>query len=130
MLKKLMKYMAGMAEAGNIPWKSLTSEDQLDEIVARSHEKPVLIYKHSTRCGVSAMAKGQLEQEWIFSEDEIEPYFLDLIRYRAVSNEIARRFQVTHQSPQVLLIQKGECIYHQSHMGISAAEMKKKLKAS
>ncbi len=70
------------------------------------------------------MAKSRLEKGWSFGEEEIEPYFLDLHTYRALSNQLAERFEVFHESPQVLLIRQGACIYDASHLDIDPAELK------
>ena len=109
-----------------ISWIDLTDIYQLDEIVLSSNEKPVVIFKHSTRCSVSRMALKQFETEFDL-EDQVDAYFLDLIKYRDISNEIASRFNVYHQSPQLLLIKKGKLVYDVSHSDIDAGELKGKL---
>ncbi|MDP3680124.1 MAG: bacillithiol system redox-active protein YtxJ [Flavobacterium sp.] len=109
-----------------INWNELTDLGQLNEIIAISNEKPVAIFKHSTRCSVSRMALKQFENEFN-SSDKVTPYFLDLIAYRAISNEIANRFGVTHQSPQLILIKEGKAIYNVSHSDIDAEELGKKV---
>jgi bacillithiol system protein YtxJ len=116
---------------GKINWIPLTNLGQLNEIVALSNEKPVAIFKHSTRCSVSRFALKQFEVETlqcnIFTEDNVSAYFLDLIEYRNVSNEIANLFQVVHQSPQVLLIKNGQSVYDVSHSDIDAKELAERL---
>lgn len=109
-----------------INWTELTDLGQLNEIIAVSNEKPVAIFKHSTRCSVSRMALKQFENEFN-SADKVTPYFLDLIEYRAISNEIANRFGVTHQSPQLILIKEGKAIYNVSHSDIDAEELGKRV---
>ena len=109
-----------------ISWNELTDLLQLDEIIAISNEKPVAIFKHSTRCSVSRMALKQFENEFN-SSDKVIPYFLDLIEYRAISNEIANRFGVTHQSPQLILIKEGKAVYNVSHSDIDAKELGKRV---
>lgn len=109
-----------------INWINLTDLGQLDEIVVASSEKPVVIFKHSTRCSVSRMALKQFENEFNL-EDKVDAYFLDLIEYRDISNEIATRFNVYHQSPQLLLIKEGKSVYDVSHDDIDARELKGKL---
>lgn len=101
-------------------WTQLTDIAQLDEIVEQSFQQPMLIFKHSTRCSISTMAKSRVERQWDFSEERIKPYYLDLIAYRNISNEVATRFGIDHQSPQVLLIKDGVCVYNASHNSISA----------
>lgn len=109
-----------------INWNELTDLGQLDEIIAASNEKPVAIFKHSTRCSVSRMALKQFENQFN-SSDKVTPYFLDLITYRDISNEIATRFGVYHQSPQLILIKEGKAIYNVSHSDIDAEELGTKL---
>jgi bacillithiol system protein YtxJ len=106
-----------------INWKTLNAVPQLDSIVERSKSVPCLIFKHSTTCEISAIAKKRLEQKWDFAADELEPYYLDLKAYRAVSNEVAEKFNVYHESPQALLIRDGECVYDASHLDITVAEL-------
>lgn len=109
-----------------INWIPLTDIGQLDAIVLSSIEKPVVIFKHSTRCSVSRMALKQFENEFELQE-KVDAYFLDLIEYRTVSNEIASRFDVFHQSPQLLLIKNGKSIYDVSHSEISAGDLISKI---
>lgn len=109
-----------------ISWNDLTDLNQLDEIISLSNEKPVLIFKHSTRCSVSRMALKQFENEFN-TYDKVTPYFLDLITYREISNAIADRFRVIHQSPQLILIKEGKAIYDVSHSDIDAGELAEKL---
>jgi bacillithiol system protein YtxJ len=108
-------------------WIALTSESQLKDIIANS-EQPVMIFKHSTRCSISATALNRLERNW--NDMEVAPlkaYYLDLLSYRPVSNQIASTLNVTHQSPQLLLIHQGKCVYNASHMDISYPELKRQL---
>lgn len=97
-------------------WIPLTEEAQLDTIIAESNTQPVVIFKHSTTCSISAMSKGRLEREQ--APDGVKFYYLDLLAYRPISNKVAELFKVHHESPQVLLIKNGECTYEESHNGI------------
>lgn len=99
-------------------WNKLTNADQLDAIKAESAQQPVMIFKHSTTCSISAMALSRMERNWSDAAG-IKPYFLDLLANRPLSGQVADEFGVQHQSPQVLLIQHGECVYDASHMSIS-----------
>ena len=110
----------------SINWIPLTNLGQLNEIMTVSETKPVIIFKHSTRCSVSRMALKQFENEFNV-KDRVEAYFLDLLEYRNISNEIAERFQVEHQSPQLILIKDGKAMYNVSHSAIDAVELKGKL---
>lgn len=97
-------------------WILLNTEEQLSEIIKRSHEKPQAIFKHSTRCSISSMVKSRLEKNTF--PETIDFHFLDLIAFRPLSNKIAEDLKVYHESPQVLLLKNGECIYDESHMAI------------
>lgn len=120
------KNMFGSAEnneqVSKIGWIQLTSLEQLNEIIDASADKPVLIFKHSTRCSVSRMVLRQFENEFD-KEEKITPYFLDLLEHRNVSNEIADRFGVIHQSPQVIVVKDGKAIYNTSHSDIEAVKL-------
>ena len=102
-------------------WITLTNEQQLHQLKANSNVKPQVIFKHSTRCSISSVAKNRLERS--SQPGEIDFYFLDLIKFRAISNKIAEDFNVFHESPQILVIKNGECIYDESHSGIDMEEI-------
>jgi bacillithiol system protein YtxJ len=108
-------------------WKFLTSEEAVDRLKERSHDMPCLIFKHSTRCSISAIARMRLEEDWSFEGSEVEPYYLDLLSYRPVSKYIAETFDVYHESPQILLIVNGECVYDTSHLDIRVDDVKEVL---
>lgn len=106
-----------------IVWIPLTKEEQLEDLVEASEQHPVLLFKHSTRCSISRMALKQFEKEYSFG-DKMQLYFLDLLEYRTISNEIASRFKVVHQSPQILVIKNGVSVYDASHSDIVAEDLK------
>ena len=97
-------------------WIPLTTDTQIEEIKVKSKDKPQLIFKHSTRCGISSMAKSRLEKPG--APLTIDFYYLDLINHRSLSSKLAESFRVMHESPQILLIKNGECVYEESHTGI------------
>jgi len=101
-------------------WISLESADQLNSI--KQHQGYSLIFKHSTRCSISMMAKKRFELDWDDLPADMPLYFLDLISYRDLSKQVADVFQVHHESPQLLLIKDGECVLDQSHGQISVDE--------
>lgn len=113
--------------SSNGMWNDLTELKQLDTIVAESAQTPVLIFKHSTRCPVSRMALRNFEQEYDIEEGKLKAYYLDLLEHRDISNEIAERFGVYHQSPQVILIKDGKAVYNISHHEIDAGEVRGKV---
>ena len=103
-----------------VSWIALTSLEQLDTIDRESNATPAVIFKHSTRCGISRSVLKRFESEFDQTTNATF-YFLDLLKYREVSSEIAVRFSVRHESPQLLLIKNGKCIYNASHGHISFA---------
>lgn len=102
-------------------WIHLDDENQLNHLTLLSHERPQVIFKHSTRCSISSMAKNRIDREATPANSNF--YYLDLLQHRPISNAIARLFDVEHASPQVLLIKQGKCVYHQSHSGINMQEL-------
>ena len=107
-------------------WLPLTNADQLQDIINTSKQPgnnwAVVIFKHSTRCSISSMALNRFESKWV-DNDMIPVYYLDLLMYRDISNEIALLFNIEHESPQVLVIKNGKCIYSASHNGIMISEI-------
>lgn len=109
-------------------WNKLTQLSQIQEIKALSKEKPVMIFKHSTRCSISSMSLDRLLRKWKEVDTEkVTPYYLDLIASRDLSDLVAKEFRVPHQSPQILLIKNGAVIYDNSHFGISYVEIMGKI---
>ena len=102
-------------------WIEITDEAQLSDVKNLSKNKPQLIFKHSTRCSISSMAKSRLERGT--APDGIDFYYVDLIKNRNISQAVAATFDVSHESPQVLLIKNGECVYDESHSGITMDEI-------
>ena len=105
-------------------WNNLTSTEQLEKIDAESHTHAVLIYKHSTRCGICSTAMGRIERKFA-GEDarKLKPYYLDVLKYREVSNAVAEKYGIEHQSPQALVIWQGKCALAQNHMEISYEDL-------
>ncbi len=106
-------------------WIPLRSQEELEQIITLSKDQPQVIFKHSTRCSVSSVAKNRLERFSV--PDDAAFYYLDLLSHRSLSNSIAERFAVEHESPQILLIKNGNCVYDESHMGIDMEELKDQL---
>jgi len=101
-------------------WEVLADIRQIEEIKNLSKEIPILIYKHSSRCSTSSMVLSRLERSWKPQDAKIfKPFFLDLITYRNISNAISDVFNVEHESPQILIIDKGNSIYNRSHFEIN-----------
>ncbi len=107
-------------------WNYLTELNQLDQLVEESKQQPILIFKHSTSCSISRATLDRLERNWKI-EKGTKLYFLDLLQHRNISNEIAQRFDIAHESPQVLIIDQGRAVYDRSHFDITYADIKKRL---
>jgi bacillithiol system protein YtxJ len=108
-----------------LPWIALSSIGQLEEIKKKSSTKTQVIFKHSTRCGISRMVMNQFIDSYALNEDIIDLYYLDLLNYREVSDEVGYKFQVIHESPQLLVIKNGMTVAHASHSGINALDLSK-----
>ena len=125
-IMSFLKNMFGSNEekqsVSKVGWRTLTDLGQLNEIIDLSTEKPVIIFKHSTRCSISRMVLKQFENEFDL-KDKVIPYFLDLLEFRNVSNEIASRFGVMHQSPQIILVKDGKAVYNASHESIDICKL-------
>lgn len=106
-------------------WITLTSSQQLEAIKEKSQGQPQVIFKHSTRCSISSMVKNRLDRG--NQPEGTDFYFLDLIKYRDISNKISEDFNVYHESPQVMIIKNGESIYDESHSSIDLQEIESNL---
>lgn len=102
------------------PWIELTSSEQLKQAIESSVENAVILFKHSTRCSISSMAKSRFESNWNTDLSDVSIYYLDLIAHRNISNEIAELTGIEHQSPQAIVLKNKEVIYDASHSEISA----------
>lgn len=102
-------------------WQPINTIDQLEQIKSASFTKPQVIFKHSTTCSISRMALDRFERA--NAPENVDFHYLDLLNYRSISNAIAEFFQVHHESPQVILVKNGECIYDESHYGIMMDEL-------
>ena len=108
-------------------WKALDSEEMVAEIIELSENKPQIILKHSTTCSISSMVKSRLERSPAL--ENADYYLLDLWKHRPVSDLVAHRFGVHHESPQILIIYGGKCMYQESHYGIMADEIQASIAA-
>ena len=104
-------------------WYKLTKVEQLSSLNEISNEKLVVIFKHSTRCGISRMVWNQFQAQADFPKDQVELFYLDLLSYRDVSDAIAEEFKVFHQSPQLIVLQNEEVVHHASHSSITASSI-------
>jgi len=106
-------------------WKHLTSIDDLDSAIVSSENRTVVLFKHSTRCSISRMALKMFESDWDESLAEVDAHFLDLLEHRDISAAIAEKLGVSHQSPQMIVLQAGRSVHHSNHSSIDAADVKK-----
>ena len=102
-------------------WIALTTEDQLNDIATKSFATPQVIFKHSTTCSISSMALNRLERAEAPSNADF--YYLDLLKLRNISKAITEKFEIPHESPQIIILKNGTCIYDESHYGISMADI-------
>ncbi len=111
-------------EIKKVPWKEVTTAEMLEEISQGSYERPAAILKHSTTCGISRMVLRQFEMDYNIDQEKVDLYFLDLLRYREISNKIASKFNVPHESPQLIILKDGRVVYDASHGAISVDSLK------
>lgn len=109
-------------------WIKLTDENQLEECWNLSHQKPQLIFKHSTRCSISIMALTRFQGSGILDSDVIDSYYLDLLTFRNISNAIETKSGVVHQSPQVIVLNKGEVFLSETHGMINGRAILQEIK--
>ncbi|MCP4457264.1 MAG: bacillithiol system redox-active protein YtxJ [Cytophagales bacterium] len=126
-----MSFLSRLMGGGSVreDWQEITSIDDLDQAEHESHNRSVIIFKHSVICGVSERAKYRLEDGYDLDSNKAVLYYLDLLAYRDISNEIAHRFGIIHQSPQIIIIENGQAIFNTSHHSVSLDTLKQNLVA-
>ncbi|MBF6611216.1 MAG: bacillithiol system redox-active protein YtxJ [Chryseobacterium sp.] len=100
-------------------WKMISSETDVEEALADSYGNKVVIFKHSTRCHISKRVLKNFEKQVKKTDKEAIYYFLDLLSYRSISDAIAERLEVQHQSPQMIVLENGIAVRNASHQNIS-----------
>ncbi|MFI1773394.1 bacillithiol system redox-active protein YtxJ [Thalassobellus citreus] len=125
LINKIFGGTAEKKEEKVLPWIALNTLHQLDDIKEKSSTKTQVLFKHSTRCGISRMVMSQFVEAYNLTENDLDLYYLDLLNYREVSNEIAAKFQVMHESPQLLIIKNGVVVTHASHGSINEIDLSK-----
>lgn len=123
LLNKLFGGNNEVKEEKVLPWIPLNKLTQLNLIENKSANKTQVIFKHSTRCGISSMAMRQFVSGYDFTEKDLDLYYLDLINYRSISDEVGHKFQVFHESPQLLVIKNGVVVAHASHGAINDIDL-------
>lgn len=109
-----------------LPWIPLESMDQLETVAEKSNNRPQVIFKHSNTCGISRMVLNMFEGSYN-QELDIDLYFLTIQNHREISNRIAEKFGVRHESPQLLVVKNGDVTFHTSHGAISDMDFTKYL---
>lgn len=104
-------------------WLELKDLTQIENIKKESVANPVIIYKHSTRCGISKMVIKQFEKMFTDEHKNFKVYYLDLLNHRDISNKLAIIFDVVHQSPQILVIKNGVSVFNTSHEAITEVDL-------
>ncbi|AFC24505.1 bacillithiol system redox-active protein YtxJ [Saprospira sp. CCB-QB6] len=121
---QLFGKQGGEEQQAALPWQPLRSLNDLEAALAQSENEKIVLFKHSTRCSISSMAKKRLERSWDYAEGQgPKMYFLDLIAYREISNAIAEELGVMHQSPQLIVVQNGQALMDCSHSDIRWEEL-------
>lgn len=123
LFNKIFGNSGDLKEEKILPWIPLNELQQLNHIERKSVTKTQVIFKHSTRCGISKMVMNQFVDAYSFTEKDLDLYYLDLLNYREISNEIAAKFQVMHESPQLLVIKNGVVVAQDSHGGINGVDL-------
>jgi bacillithiol system protein YtxJ len=106
--------------ASNDIWESISDPQQVESIVQKSEQRPQLIYKHSHRCSICTISKGTLESAANDILEDADMHFINVVNSREASNFIASELDVRHESPQVILLEDGEVVWHASHGSINA----------
>ncbi|HEX9601299.1 MAG TPA: bacillithiol system redox-active protein YtxJ [Mariniflexile sp.] len=123
LFNKLFSNSSEEKETNVLPWIPLTELEQLQDIESKSTTKAQVIFKHSTRCGISRMVMRRFEADYNVTENTLDLYYLDVLNYREISNNIANTFQVMHESPQLLVIKYRVVVAQDSHGGINSLDL-------
>jgi bacillithiol system protein YtxJ len=123
LFNKLFSNSSEEKETNVLPWIPLTELGQLQDIEIKSVTKTQVIFKHSTRCGISRMVIKQFEADYNVTENALDLYYLDVLSYREISNNIASTFQIMHESPQLLVIKNRVVVAQDSHGGINSLDL-------
>ena len=112
-------------EEAYLSWTPLVSVEDIDTIKEISKNQSVLIFKHSTGCGISRMVIKQFESLFNEENKQLKVYYLDLLNFREVSSKLSEDFQVIHESPQLLVIKNEISVYNASHYEITKVNLSK-----
>lgn len=96
----------------------LSSIRQFEDLLDRSREEPILIYKHSSRCPLSTRARTEVDS--FDAESDLSIFEVVVQNDRAISDHVAETLEVRHETPQVILIRDGRPVYDASHREVTA----------
>lgn len=99
------------------PFSPLTTESEWSTVLEHSNETPVLVFKHSSACPVSAKANQQLQQ--LAEERDLPIYKLVVQESRALSDEVAETLNIRHETPQAILLHQQESVFDTSHFDVT-----------
>ena len=108
-------------------WKTINSIQEFEAAIEKSFDKPVILFKHSTTCSRSAYAKHRLESDYSINPEKADFFYLDLLNHRDISNSIASKLDVRHQSPQIIVVKKGKAVFDASHESITLKGIEERL---
>ncbi len=108
-------------------WNVLTEEEELQGVMEASHNRLQLVYKHSFTCGICHMTLENIEDSFDELEEQADMHFVDVKNARPVSNLLADKLDVRHESPQVIIIREGKAVWDESHHAIKGEEILKQL---
>lgn len=111
-------------------WHNLEQLRDIENALMDSQSKPVVLFKHSTRCGISLAAYKRLASNFSVLQDSVHFYYLDLLQHRSISNALEVQLGVVHQSPQIIVISKGEVVFDASHDRVTIEAIIKALQLS
>lgn len=101
-------------------WRTVSSEEILDDILAPSNERPQVIFKHSNQCGTSFFAKKNLEVVNKTELEQVDLHLIDVIHQRMLSRYLSEKVGVRHESPQLFVLKEGQVIWSGSHHQVNA----------
>jgi bacillithiol system protein YtxJ len=107
---------------------SLERLEQLDRLIIESQAQPVLLFKHSYTCGVSAEALDELITHLNEDNPDVRYAMVTVQTHRDISNAVSAKFGVRHETPQALLVRDGRVVWSASHFRVNAEELNKALR--
>jgi bacillithiol system protein YtxJ len=120
---RFISLFSSLGDTRDLAWIGLNRSEQLDSILTGSNKRLMIIFKHSSRCGISSMILNDFSRNYKLSDDFAELYFLDIIKDKELSKELSIRYDVVHESPQLIVIKDEKVIHHASHFRIDAKKL-------